>query len=79
MNESPERAKDAINFLFLFFFFRPCQGSCSENCPTPGWRGCPTIAGYTRKKATANDFKNSLHAISNRLPVFSSPFPVLLG
>ncbi|MDM7987548.1 MAG: hypothetical protein QUS13_09460, partial [Smithella sp.] len=41
--------------------------------------GCPTIAGYTRKKATANDFKNSLHAISNRLPVFSSPFPVLLG
>jgi len=32
MNKSPERAKDTGNFLL----FRPCRGSCYDDCPTPG-------------------------------------------
>jgi len=34
MNESPERAKDTGNFLL----FRPCRGSCYDDCPTPDSR-----------------------------------------
>ncbi len=31
MNESPERAKDTGNFRL----FRPCRGSCYDDCATP--------------------------------------------
>ncbi len=48
MHESPERAKDAINFLF----FRPYQGSCFCNCPTPGWR--PELSFFRPSRPQAN-------------------------